>query len=230
MIKKNQPTSHVFFQRPLALSFVKSVPQDAPNNPILWAGLSRIAWMDLDSVINHSLTAATSRKLNRLSRSRESNTSTYKLIYFVEKTAERVWLRGIGLLSMRCFDLLKWLLLKRMKYDFVRLIERVLVKVNDTPRYRVLTMSPIQMILWSAFFRTNFPKGVIFWNNWCDEIVGFVFPLCRKTFSIGIWLTSVWIMANAHSFCPWPYISEKKVRKAIDEQKCCITTKWAQII
>ena len=107
--KKNQPTSHVFFQRPLALSFVKSVPQDAPNNPILWAGLSRIAWMDLDSVINHSLTAATSRKLNRLSRSRESNTSTYKLIYFVEKNAERVWLGGTGHLSMRCFDLLKWL-------------------------------------------------------------------------------------------------------------------------
>ena len=177
--------------------------------------------MDLDSVINHSLTAATSRKLNRLSRSRESNTSTYKLIYFVEKTAERVWLRGTGLLSMRCFDLLEWLLLKRMKYDFVRnvptlfvrLIERVLVKVNDNPRYWVLTMSPIQMILWSASFRTNFPKGVIFWNNWCDEIVGFVFPLCRKTFSIGIWLTSVWIMADAHSFCPWPYISEKKSKK-----------------
>ena len=133
---------------------------------------------------------------------------------------------------------IKMTLLKRMKYDFVRnvptlfvrLIERVLVKVNDNPRYWVLTMSPIQMILWSASFRTNFPKGVIFWNNWCDEIVGFVFPLCRKTFSIGIWLTSVWIMANAHSFCPWPYISEKKVRKAIDEKKCCITDKWAQII
>ena len=124
---------------------------------------------------------------------------------------------------------IKMTLLKRMKYDFVRLIERVLVKVNNNPWYRLLTMSPIHMILWSAFFRAYFPKSVVFWNNRCDEIVGFVFPLCRKTFSIGVWLTSVWIMANAHSFCPWPNISEKIVRKVIHRwKKCCIATKWAQ--
>ena len=70
-------------------------------------------------------------------------------------------------------------------------------------------MNPIQMIFWSALFRTNIPECMIFINNCRNEIVWLVFSLSRKAFSIWVRFASVGIMTNAQFLSPWPNIAGK---------------------
>ena len=65
-----------FFHLALAFLRVRSVSQDAPRSEVPCAGWSRIAWIGSFESSCHSLTAAASLALIRLSKSRLAKSST----------------------------------------------------------------------------------------------------------------------------------------------------------
>ena len=91
----------------------------------------------------------------------------------------------------------------------------------------VSTMSPIQMVWWSAFLRTNFPKCYVFSNVSKKPIVGLLSPLSRKTLCVWISVAKIRIMGNTVIFCPRPNIP-KKVNELGTQNYLALNTIWLE--
>ena len=91
-------------------------------------------------------------------------------------------------------------------------------------------MNPIQMIFWSALFRTNIPECMIFINNWCNEIVWLVLSLSREAFSIWVGFASVGIMSNAQFLSPWPNIAKKMENSYYCHMRCIRPSRFFNLL